>query len=206
MNLNLLHLFTFYLAAMFVIGTMRRLQQYQEIARIVLAAPGRWPRVLQQIKKNWLIFATWTTFRPAAIAVGLLIVQTICSRLIWPQAAITVHELLDEWWMLIPIGLAAVGMVGVDVYFLYAVGAINSEEAGKYLDEAEHWLTSWKAPLISTVTFGFINPRAIVDTEVKKALEDGKGLLNSALWWMAAQTALRITYGLMLWISWAVHG
>lgn len=205
MHLNLINLFTFYLAVVFLLSTVRRFQQYQDVAQIVLAAPGRWPRVLQQIKKHWFVFLTWTTFRPLAVAVGLLLVQTICSRLIWPQAVLTPLDLLGELAMLGPLGIAAFAMVGVDAYFVYSVGVIDPVETGKYLDEAEHWLSSWKAPLISTLTLGYLNPRAIVDVEVKKALEDGRGMLQSNLWWLALQAGLRVVFGLVLWMAWAVQ-
>ena len=204
-SLNLIHLFTFYLAAMFFVSTMRRLQQYQDIARIVVAAPGRWPRVLQRIKKNWIVFMTWTTLRPAGLAIGLLLIQSVCSRLIWPRAAITLGDFRSEWWMLIPVGLAGLGMLAVDAYFLIAVGKIDPVETGKYLDEAEHWLRSWKAPLISTLTFGYINPKEMVDIEVKKAMEDGKGILHSSLWWISLQSGLRTLFGLTLWVAWAIR-
>ncbi len=204
MLLNLINLFTFYLAAIFLVSTVRRFQQYQDVAQIVLAAPGRWPRVLQQIKKHWFVFMTWTTLRPLGVAVGLLLIQTVCSRLIWPQAALTLADLLGEWGMLIPLGVAAAAMFAVDGYFVYSVGVIDPVETGKYLDEAEHWLVSWKAPVISTLTFGYLNPRAMVDVEVRKALEDGRGLLHSNLWWIALQSGLRIVFGLLLWVAWAI--
>jgi hypothetical protein len=201
---NLLHLFTFYLAAMFIVGTWRRLRQYHNVAKIMLAAPTRWPKLMQQIKKHWFVFLTWTTFRPAGLAIALLVIQSVCSRLIWPRATISINELLREWWMIPVIAICVGAMIAVDVYFLISVGQINRAETEKYLDEAEHWLNSWKAPLISTLTFGYINPRKIVDQEVQKALAEGQGMLNWALWWVSVQAGLRVLAGLSLWLSWAL--
>ena len=96
-------------------------------------------------------------------------------------------------------------MLGVDIYFLVCVGKIDPEETGKYLDEAEHWLKSWKTPLISAFTLGYVNPREMVDIEVKKAMEDGRGMLQSTLWWVSLQSGLRTLFGLTVWISWAIH-
>lgn len=205
LRLNLIHLFTFYLTVAFLLSTLRRVRQYHAVTRLALSAPGRWPNVMQQIKKHWLMFLTWTTFRPAAIAIGLLIIQMICSRLIWPTANVSLNDLLDEWWMMPIVGLAGALMLGIDGYFIIRVGAIDRKETEQYLDEAEHWLTSWKAPMIRALTFGFVNPRKIVDQEVKKALEQGKGLLQQTLWWVSAQASARLLYGLTLWISWAIH-
>jgi|SRR5262245_7985103 len=205
LGLNLIHLFTFYLAAAFALSTMRRLRQYHDVAQLALAAPGRWPRVMSQIKSHWIMFLTWTTLRPAAVALGLLLAQMICSRLIWPTANLTLRDLLGEWSLLPAVGAAAVGMLAVDLYFIIRIGAIDRRETEKYLDEAEHWLTSWKAPVIHLVTFGYINPRQIVAVEVKKAVEEGRGLLHRALWWVSAQAGLRTMFGLTLWVAWAVH-
>jgi hypothetical protein len=205
MQLNLIHLYTFYLAVMFLIGTMRRFQQYHDFARIALSAPGRWPRVLQQIKRHGFMFLTWATLRPAALALVLLLIQTICSRLIWPTAQITLHDLLEEWWLWPLILASGSAMIGVDGYFLIRVGNIDRNETMAYLDEAEHWLSSWKAPLIQMVTLGYIDPHKMVDTEVHKAMIEGKGILERALWWVSLQAGLRILFGLSLWLAWAFY-
>jgi hypothetical protein len=204
-RLNLINLFTFYLAVMFLVGTYRRLRQYRDIVELARTMPGRWPRVLRQIKKHWLMFATWSIVRPALIALLLLAVQTVCSRLIWPQAHLTPGHLVDEWWMLPILIIAAGMMIGVDGYLILRVGQFDMPETERYLDEAEHWLTSWKAPVIAAFTLGYINPRKIVDTEVLKALEESKGLLARNLWWMSIQAGLRLLFGLCLWSAWAIH-
>jgi hypothetical protein len=204
-RMNLIPLFTFYLTAIFVVGTFRRLRQYRDVVNLTRTMPGRWPRVLQQIRKHWVMFLTWSTFRPAILAVTLIVVQMVCSRVIWPQATITLRDLGAEWWMPLLVGLSAICMISVDLYFIVRVGRIDREETERYLDEAEHWMTSWKAPFVRVVTFGYVNPRKMVDTEVRKALEEGKGLLHRNLWWISVQAGLRVLFGLCLWISWAVH-
>lgn len=205
LDLNLIHLFTFYLAAAFTLSTARRLRQYHDVAQLALAAPNRWPRVLEQIRAHWIMFMTWATLRPAAVALGLLIVQMICSRLIWPTAHLTLRHLLSDWWMTPPVLLALSAMLAVDLYFILRVGAIDRRTTEQYLDEAEHWLSSWKGPLIQMVTLGYINPRQMVSVEVRKALEEGRGLLHRTLWWVSAQAGLRLLYGLTLWVAWAIH-
>lgn len=205
LRINLIDLFTFYLTAVFILNTLRRLRQYRDMAALAATMPNRWPRVLRQIKQHWLMFLTWSVFRPAMVAITLIAAQIVCSRVIWPQAALTGHNLLEEWWMVPVVGLAGGAMVAVDLYFFIRVGAIDRKETERYFDEAEHWLTSWKGPAIRIVTLGFINPRKMVDTEVRKALEESKGLLSRNLWWITLQAALRILFGLTIWISWALH-
>jgi len=43
----------------------------------------------------------------------------------------------------------------------------------------------------------------MVDVEVQKALVEASKLINSSLWWVAAQVAMRIAFGLSLWFSYA---
>src|SRR5436190_17012172 len=92
-RLNLIQLFTFYLAATFLVSSFRRLRQYGDVAKLVMSFSNRWPKLLNVISKHRMMFLTWATLRPATVALTLLIVQLICSRLIWPTAKITLNEL-----------------------------------------------------------------------------------------------------------------
>jgi hypothetical protein len=47
LQLNLINVLTFYLILMFVFGTWRRMRQYGEFGRLLLAAPMRWPRLVR---------------------------------------------------------------------------------------------------------------------------------------------------------------
>jgi hypothetical protein len=205
LDLNLINLFTFYLAAVFLLSTVRRLRQYHDVVHLAVNAPNRWPRVLEQLRGHWIMFVTWATLRPAAVALGLLLIQTICSRVIWPTAHLTLRDLWDEWWLTPLVLTAMAAMLAVDLYFIIRVGDVGRKETEIYLDEAEHWLTSWKAPVISLITLGYINPRQMVAVEVRKAVEEGRGLLHRTLWWVSAQAGLRTLYGLTLWLAWAIH-
>ncbi|MEZ6141297.1 MAG: hypothetical protein R3B84_12070 [Zavarzinella sp.] len=202
--INLINLFTFYLATVFVINTYRRIRQYGDISQIVFSAPGRWPNVLKQLKKHGVMFFTWTTLRPAALAVLLMAIQMICSRVLYPNAVLAIRDIIREWWMWPALLLTGVGMIAVDLYFIIRVGAFDRMETFRYLDEAEHWLTSWKAPLVSVVTLGFVNPRRMVDDAVQLAVAQGSTLLQRTLWWVSLQTGLRVAFGLSLWLSWAL--
>ena len=95
-------------------------------------------------------------------------------------------------------------MLAVDVYFILVVGEVDRPQVEKYLDQAEFWLKSWAAPVVRTVTFGFVNPRKLVAVEVRTALIDASKVLNTNLWWVVLQTALRVGYGLSLWLTYAL--
>jgi len=204
-ELNLIHLFNFYLAAMFFLGTYRRVAQYRAVGALLVAAPKRWPRLLQMMKQHRTIFLTWSTLRPAALALILLILNLIASRLLWPQAELTIADLFRRWYLpLLPIA-TLLPMIGIDAFFLIRIGQIDQKDTEKQLDHAESWLTSWKAPVVRALTFGYIDPRRMVSTEVQKALVAISDLMNRNLYWMSAQIGSRVLFGLTLWLTWAFH-
>src|SRR5204862_234918 len=144
-----------------------------------------------------------------ALALALMLVQTLASRLLWPEAGRPPHgltvERLTEHGLAIPfVALFGLAMVAVDVYFILVVGPVDRGEMEKYFDQAEFWLKSWAAPVVRTVTFGRINPRQMVAAEVRTALVSTSKMLNANLWWLILQTALRIGYGLSLWLTYAL--
>ena len=208
-NLNLINFLTFYLIVMFMLSLFRRIQQYSELGRLVVAGPTRWPRLLKLVKEHRTIFLTWRTVAPLASALGLTILQFIASNWIEPDAAaadtgLTLAGLFKQWYMWPIVLPLACGVLAVDIYFLIAVGSIDRPMLEKYFDQAEYWLASRVAHVVKWMTLGSINPRMMVAEEVRKALIEASGMLNSNLWWVSLQTGLRVCFGLSLWITWAL--
>lgn len=160
-----------------------------------------------------MLLLTWGTVLPALLALGLMLLQLLASRFIWPEAGrppygLTVQQLMTHWLALpvvVPLGL---GMVLYDCYALVRVSVIDRETTERYFDQAEYWLGSRNAHVIRVVTFGFINPRKMVADEVRKALLSAVSeTLNTSLWWWIRQIVLRFSFGLSLWLTWALtHG
>ncbi len=203
-DLNLIHLFNFYLAFMFLVSLYRRTAQYRAVGGLVLAVPGRWPRLFQLVKEHTTLFFTWSTFLPAGLALGLMAVNWFFSRHVFPRAEITPTNVTDLWLSWPFLGVCGIGMLGIDIYFIVAVSSVDEKEIGKYLDEAEYWLRSWTAPVVRFFTLGRINPRQMVSAEVQKALREASRLVEVNLWWIVAQTGLRVAFGLALWLTYAL--
>src|SRR5262245_36055293 len=205
-NVNLIHLFDFYLAVMLVLSVYRRFGQYEAIVRLVWAVPGRWPNLLGLIKQHHTIFLTWTTVLPAVLALALTIIQVLASRVLWSHAALTPADVAGEWLAWPFLGIFGLGMLAVDLYFILDVSEINRTDIAKYFDEAEYWLRSWKAPVVHFFTLGRISPRKVVAVEVQKALVEASRTINVNLWWVVLQVFLRVGCGLSLWLTWALTG
>jgi hypothetical protein len=164
---------------------------------------------MQLMGKHWSLFLTRATVAPAVLALGLMFVQMLASRFIWPDAAkpgigLTIARLIEQWPATIIVSVLGVIMLAVDAYATLTVADFDRKEMEKYFDQAEYWLKSWTAPVVRIFTLGYINPRHMVAAEVRKALEDATRLLNSTLWWVCGQTGLRVAFGLSLWITYAV--
>jgi hypothetical protein len=203
--LNLIRLFDFYLALMFVISFLRRWNVYLNALRLLIAVRGRWPKLIQRLGEHKSLILNWAFFRPALVALFLTVVQLIASRLLWPQAVLTGPQLQKEWWLVLVILVPLVPMLAVDLYFIIRIAKFDHGETVKYLDQAESWL-GWRGPLVRLLTLGVVNPRKIVDEEVKKSLAEMQTTASASLWWVAVQTSLRLAFGLTLWTLWAFHG
>ncbi len=203
-GLHLVRLFSFYLAGIFVIGSLLRLQQYRAILGLVGSFPGRWPRLLRLVRQHSNLFLTWGTVLPGLLTLALLLVHTLASQWLLPGAELTAGQLATCLTMLIPVVLLGLAMVGFDVFMLTQSGAIDRAALEKHFDQAEYWLRSWTAPVVRVLSLGYVNPRRIVSNEVRKALESCSQLLNTTLWGMSLQTGLRIAFGLSLWCAWAL--
>lgn len=202
--INLIRVFDFYLAMMFLISLVRRWEVYWDAVRILVSVRGRWPRLLQRLGDHQSLLLNWAFFRPAVLTFGLTFVQMICSRVIWPQAVLTGPELQSNWWWVPVILVPLVPMLAVDLYFVIRVGRFDRAETVKYLDQAENWL-GWKGPLVRVLTLGYVDPHKMVDDEVRKSLSSLGTTVRSSLWWVSLQIGLRILFGLTLWTAWAAH-
>src|SRR5947209_3422726 len=164
-SVNLIHLFDFYLATMFVVGTYRRIAQYQAFAGLALGMPGRWPHLFELVKQFRTIFLTWNTVLPSILALVIWIIQVLASRLVWHHAVLTGTDLFSHWKAWVFVVPAGVAMLAVDFYFLIVVGEIDRISIEKNFDQAEHWLSSWHAPAVRMLSFGYVNPRRMVHDE-----------------------------------------
>jgi len=208
MQLHVIRLFNLYLMLVFLVTTYARLRDYVKIVNLVRHAPGRWPRLFQLVKQHWNIFLTWKSFYPLLLSGGLLLVHTILTRLVWPFADdfLTIGQLLKNWPTLFFVLPCTVAMIAFDIYWAATTADIDFALLEKYFDQAEFWLKAWTAPVVRMFTFGYVNPRQMVATEVRKALIDASGMLNSTLWWMAWQASVRIACGASLWLAYLLSG
>jgi hypothetical protein len=202
-DLNLIRFFEFYLAVAFLASTAMRFRQYETVVRLVRAVPERWPRLLKLVKEHHGIFLTWATVLPAALALGLCVLNSLACRLVWPHAELTISGLFELRPAVPIVSLLGLAMLVVDLYATFKVGAVDRILLERYFDQAEYWLRSWVAPVVQVFTLGYINPRRLVTAEVRKALAEASRLLNATLWWVSGQVGLRIAFGLSLWLAYA---
>ena len=204
LDLKLIRFFDFYLAVTFVASTALRARQYGAVVKLVRTFGGRWPLLLKLVTQHRQIFLTRGTVLPLIASLGMLFLQTLASRLIWPQAHLSFDQLRGSWIALLAVSVLGIGMVAFDLWGILVVGEVNNAELEKYFDQAEKWLR--RAPMLQIFTAGLFRPREIVAKEVKAALLSASDMLNYNLKWVAVQAAIRLLFGLSLWVSWAFLG
>lgn len=204
-DLNLIRLFDFYLAVMLMLSMYRRWPVYRDALLLLLGfATRQWPRLLGRLHLHSRVMLTRNTLRPLGLALGLMAAQLTASRLLFPQAQITLRQLTDPWWQL-AIALAAfIPMVLVDAYFIIRVGRFNRTETTKYFDKAESWAGTWQAKAVRVGTLGYVNPDRMVDEQVREGLQQLSATVAWAMWWVSTQVTLRLTFGLVLWLLWTL--
>lgn len=200
-TVDLIHVFNFYLGLTFLLSTFLRWSQYRLVLSLVRAVPGRWPRLFQLVKEHGNIFLTWSSVLPAVLAFTLFALNLAASRWAWPQVHLTSASLLEHYLAVPFVFALGVAMLGVDTYATLTVGKIDRHLLEKYFDQAEYWLRSWTAPVVRAFTFGYVNPRKMVASEVQKALVEASRLMNTTLWWTIAQIGCRVAFGLSLWFT-----
>lgn len=203
-SLQPIRLFEFYLALTFALSTIIRVRQYRTILGVVRAVPGRWPRLFELIKSYRSIFLTFGTIFPLVIMLALLLTQMVLRRLVLSEGEAFTFLKLWQTWYVIPVLLVGGSMIALDVILILWVGEINRQDLDEYFDKAEHWLKTWKAPVVRIFTFGFVNPRQMVDKEVRAALIEASAVINRSLWWVSIQAGVRILFGIALWAAY-VH-
>lgn len=202
--INLIRVFDFYVMLMFVISIVRRWAVYVDAVRILLAVRWRWPKLLARLNEHRSLILNRSFFRPVVLALAIAIAQLLASRIIFPQAILTIPQLVEEWWWIGLILVPMIPMLAVDLYFIIRIGQFDHDQTVKYLDQAESWL-GWKGPLVRVVTLGYINPQRLIDEEVRKSLTEYQSSLQRSIVWVTLQMGLRLLFGLTLWSVWAVH-
>lgn len=200
---NLIRLFDFYLALMFLLGLSRRYPLYWNTLCLLINVRGRWPKLMERMKQHHNVLLTGEVLRPLIVAVALMIVQFFCSRLLFPNAKLQVSEVFDDFVSAALILVGSMPMFAVDLYFLIYVGRFDRNEAEKYMDQAESWLGGWKGSAVRYATLGYVDPRKVVDREVRKSLVQLGKTVSWAAWWVSIQVVCRTVCGLTIWLLWA---
>lgn len=201
-TINLIRLFDFYLAVAFLFSFRRRYRIYWDALRLGCALPSRWPKLVDRLRFHGGMLLTRDIIWPTLIVLAVMAVQFVVSRLLFPQAQLTGHDLSSHRWVQVILVLAALPMLAVDGFFLWRVGRFDRQETEGYLDQAEQWLSTWRVGLVRTVTLGYVNPRQMVDEELRKALLRLGEMARWSMWWVTAQITCRIAFGLVLWLCW----
>lgn len=201
--INLMASYERYLVLTFVLSLMLRFRQYHTNVRFAWAVPQQWPNVLAIIKKHSNIFLTWTTLLPVAITFGILLMHTVCYRLIWSEAIVTPDGLRQHPLVLAFLLPVSLWMICLDLGTLFRSSQLDFAEIEKNLSKGEFALTSRALSALRLASLGFFNPRKLVENRVADSLHGVRLALLAQLRRWSFHTAVRITFGFLLWFAYA---
>jgi hypothetical protein len=201
-SLNLLDVFNCYLIVGFIASTAINVGRYRAILGILYGFPSRWPKLLDLVKKHRSIFFGWPTLLAIGLAFLLMLSNSLAIRMIWTQAGVTFEQLWGLWFPLAAVVAAGGLMLFFDVKALFSVGRFDRPALEVNLDRAESWMTSWAAPALRLATFGIVNPRKIVGSEVQRALAAANWVVIGGMWRLSLRTGMQFAVGLCLWLTW----
>jgi hypothetical protein len=203
-QINLIDAFTYYLLVAFAIGTILRLRNYYAIVRLIWSFPSRYPRLLDLLKKYRTIFLQGPTLLPIGCTAALTVANMLASQLLWSHASVTPADLSRHGAACVFIVPTGVAMLVLDFRAVFLFGKFDKEALEENLDKAESWLESWQAPALRILTFGLVNPRRIVNDQVREAILKANVIVNGQIWRWALQIGMRLAFGLALWETWMV--
>jgi hypothetical protein len=202
-TVNLIDVLTYYLLLAFAVSTLLRMRNYRTILGLVFTFPNRWPKLLALVKQHRTIFLRWPAVLPVGLTLALMLANTLASHFVWSQARVTWNDLWERWFAFVCVIAFGGTMLYLDFYAIFNFGHFNRAALEANLDKAEHWMQTWKAPVVHILTFGLVNPRKIVNDQVRKALIKASMVVNGQMWRWSLQIGMRLAVGITLWITWA---
>lgn len=202
-QINLMTSYERYLVLTFLLSVLIRYRQYRGNLEFAWQFPQQWPSVLEVIKQSSGIFWKWTTLLPVSITLGVLLGHTICYRVIWSEAVVTPVSLpghVPVMALVLPVSL---WMVCLDLRALFTASQIDFAEIERNLAKGEFALTSRAMSALRFASLGLFNPRKFVENRVADSLHNVRIVLLAQLRRWSFHTAVRITFGFLLWLGYA---
>ncbi len=203
LTINLMAAYERYLILTFVLSVLIRFRQYQSNVQFAWQFPQQWPSVLEVIKQNSRIFLKWTTLLPVAITLAILLAHTVCYRLIWSEAVVTPVSLWNNRLVLTFFLPVSLWMVLLDLENLFTASQLDFAEIEKNLSKGEFALNSRAMSALRFASLGLFNPRKYVEHRVTDSLHGVRLALLAQLRRWSFHTAVRITFGFLLWFGYA---
>lgn len=202
-QVNLLITYERYLVLTFFLSVLIRFRQYQNNVRFAWQFPQQWPSVFEVIKQHSGIFLKWTMLLPVGITLGILLMHTLSLRLVWSEAVVTPLELREHAIVLALLLVVSLWMVALDFRTLFTASQMDFAEIEGSLSKGEFALTSRSLSALRFATLGLFNPRKYVESQVADSLRNVRLALLVQLRRWSFHTAVRITFGFLLWFGYA---
>jgi len=202
-HINLITLFEWYLLMTFLFSLAIRYQLYRSYVALFWSMPERWPAMYDMIKKHSRSFLNWTMTIPVGIMLAIYLIHTLSYRLIWDDAEIVPPDLLGSWEVFLPVMSLMMAMFYFDFRGLFQMAPVNFTDLETNLRHGEYALNSNVSKWVRRLTFNRVNPHQIVESRVADTMQWIRTAFLEQLRYQSFHTMVRITFGFLLWVSWA---
>jgi len=203
-SINLIDGLNYYLILCFLVSTVLRVRTYRAVLGLVLTGAQRWPKLLALAKTHRTVFLGWPLLLTIGLSFLILLANVLASRLLLAHARVTAEDLREHLLAFGIVLLSGGMMVFVDGKSIFGGSRFDRVAIECDLDKAESWLTSWVSPALRLLTFGFVNPRKIVGTEVHRLLVEANWIMIGGMWWSSLRIGVQFVFSLCLWLTWAL--
>ncbi len=198
LDFNLLNLFIVYVASMFVISTALRARFYRAVWEIAVYVKNSCPAIFELLEKNWSQCVRDGVIVRCGYFAVVFIPYVVFTRFVFPQAHISLRQLVDISPLLTVSTLILAGlMVGIDFFLVFQVTRVDAAKIKSDLEFGERWLGGRVAKWFDLL--GSWNPiRRYAHAITQDSMSWFNEVFRNSVSVMILQTVLRITLGAFL--------
>ena len=204
LDLNLLRVFIWYVAILFLISLALRIRFYLSIYDIARYVAEACPSVFRLVHEHWFLCVRDRFLTLVGLYGGILAAYLLVSRLVWPAASVSVRDLADADPLLLVGHVVLFGlMVATDLVLVLQTSVVDKNRIIQDLAFAERWLGGKVYSVLDML--GRWNPiKNYADNLTAQTMVWFNVLFRGSVRSMIVQTVLRVFVGSALFISNAV--
>lgn len=198
---NLLQLFLWYIAGVFLLSLLLRVRFYHSVLEVVRHVRYSCPRIFSLVNEHWFLCLRGGLVTWASLYLVLLAPYYWLNQHVWPRATVTFHDLGAMHPAILAFALVLIGlMLTLDLLLLAQVSVIDVDRVKADLTWSETWLAGSLYRMLENL--GRWNPiKRYADQVTRQNIQWLNRVFRYSLWSMITQLGLRLSVAVSLYSS-----